>query len=31
MEWSRRNIWCVILLTCLVFWVMLLVGLNAVA
>lgn len=31
MEWSRRNIWCVILLTCLVFWVMLLVSLNAVA
>jgi hypothetical protein len=31
MEWSRRNIWTVILLSCLVFWVILLTGANAVA
>ncbi|CAI0696558.1 Uncharacterised protein [Serratia entomophila] len=31
MEWNRRNIWTVILLSCFVFWVMLLTGINAVA
>ncbi len=30
MEWSRRNIWAVILLSCLVFWAILLTGANAV-
>ncbi|CAI0697262.1 Uncharacterised protein [Serratia entomophila] len=31
MEWNRRNIWTVILLSCFVFWAMLLAGINAVA
>ncbi|AGE19308.1 hypothetical protein SMQE32_28860 [Serratia marcescens] len=31
MEWSRRHIWAVILLSCLVFWVILATGINAVA